>query len=200
MNLLAPERINQFCRPGDEIICIRIFSQSVNSCFFCGRSPLETNYVLVNTATNQSIDTDELCVAGLRKILLKMGSDQKILFFPKYKNEVNFINSKHEGTADLLEFSTSKKIIKLLLLRPNELDYRMLKHILDHTCKFTIGEEKDLFHTALDLYCERKYYLCEMLGIDDNSDLEMKIGEYLRLEDEKLEEKHNNIGYPDDHT
>jgi hypothetical protein len=192
LNNLARERAEQFCRPTDEIICIRIFRRSDNSCYFCDKAPLEWHHVLLNTATNQTVDVDLECVIGLRKMLESMGSARKILFFPKYKVEADFINSKHDGTAAILEFSASMTVIKLLLARPSEINYQTLKAILDYTGRYLAGEENGLFHQALDIYVERKYYIYESIGdISDGDNVEKIIEEYLRMEAEQdIEDYH----------
>jgi hypothetical protein len=180
-------KLTNFWRLGDEIICTRIFRWSNNNCYLCGNTPIEWHHVLLNSISNQIIDVEFSCVINMKKILEELGSNQKILFFPKYTEEVNHLNCQYQGTAAILEFNSNTEIIIRLLSNPKDLSYKQVKSILDYTVKFREGVEAELFHTALDIYTNRKYYIYEML--DDHaktSNVEQSIENYYREEWEKV--------------
>lgn len=190
------EKVRQFCRPTDELICIRIFKRSDNICCLCCVTPLNWHHVLLNTATNECIDLDLPCVVAFKKIMESLGSRKKIIFFPRYKKEVEYINTINTGTADLLEFSASLTVMKMLLARPGEINYKTLKAILSHTHKFISGEENELFHRALDIYVDREYYIYDSLNDkQEGDDVEKRIEEYMRMEAELDVEKYAHEDY-----
>jgi len=190
MDILKPEdwkkletQLEKFWRPGDEIICTRIFRRSNNNCYLCGNSPLEWHHVLLNSISNQTIDVEFSCVINMKKILEKSGSSQKILFFSKYAEEAEHLNSQYEGTAEILEFNSNQDVIIHLLSKPEELSYKQVRSILDHTVKFPDGVESELFHVALDIYLNRKYYIYEGLEEHEkNDDVEMSIAKHVNQE------------------
>jgi hypothetical protein len=60
--------------------------------------------------------------------------------------------------------------------------------ILDHTVKFREGVEAALFHTALDIYTARKYYIYEMLDEHEKTNnVEQSIENYFREEWESVQ-------------
>lgn len=180
---LLIDKLKKFWRPGDEIICTRIFRLSDNSCYLCGHTPIEWHHVLLNSISNQTIDVEFSCVISMKKILEELGSDQKILFFPKYTEEVEHLNSQYQGTAAILEFNSDTEAITRLLSNTQDLSYKQVKLILDHTVKFREGVEAELFHTALDIYTDRKYYIYEMLDEHEKTNnVEQSIENYFREE------------------
>ncbi len=72
-----------------------------------------------------------------------MGSEQKILFFPKYAEDVNHLNSQYQGTAAIMEFNSNTKVISRLLINPDDLSYKQVRSILDYTVKFSEGVEAE---------------------------------------------------------
>lgn len=182
------EKLRKFWRPGDEIICTRIFRWSNNNCYLCGHTPIEWHHVLLNTVSNQTIDVEFSCVINMKKTMEELGSDQKILFFHKYTEEVNHLNSQYQGTAAMLEFNSNTEVIIRLLLNPNDLSYKQVRSILDYTVKFSDGDEAELFHAALDIYTARKYYIYEMLDEHEKkSNVEQSIENYFREEWERIQ-------------
>jgi len=177
------ERFKKFWKPGDEIICTRVFRCSNNNCYLCGNTPIEWHHVLLNSISNQTIDVEFSCVINMKKILEELGSNQKILFFTKYTEEVNHLNSQYQGTASIIEFSPNPDIIVRMLSRPKELTYKHVMSILDHTVRFNDVFMTELFHAALDIYVERKYYIYEMLDEHQKTDnVEQSIEYYFREE------------------
>ncbi len=173
--------LKRFWHPGDEIICTRIFRRSHNNCYLCGNTPIEWHHVLLNSISNQTIDVEFSCVINLKKLLVELGSDQKLLFPKKYAEEAEHLNSLHEGTAEILEFNSNTDVIVQLLSKPNDLTYKQVKAIMDHTVKFTEGVETELFGVALDLYVDRKYYIYESIKEFESGDnVEKVIEDYLR--------------------
>ncbi|MEI6436939.1 MAG: hypothetical protein WCP32_19105, partial [Bacteroidota bacterium] len=85
-------------------------------------------------------------------------------------------NSQYEGTAEILEFNSNQDVIIHLLSKPEELSYKQVRSILDHTVKFPDGVESELFSIALDIYVDRKYYIYEGLEeLEKTDDVEMSI-------------------------
>lgn len=154
-----------FWKPGDEIICTRIFRRSINECFLCGNKPIESHHVLLNSISNQTIDVESSCVINIKKMLEAWGYDQKILFFEKYAEEADYLNSQYNGTAEVVMFHSIEDIAKLLS-KPERLSYKQVRAILDHTVKSDDSVRLELFHAALDIYLERKYYIYE--GLKDH--------------------------------
>jgi hypothetical protein len=193
------DKLKHFWRQGDEIICTRIFRHSHNECYFCGQTPIEWHHVLLNTVSNQTIDVEFSCVINIKKILEELGSDQKILFFPKYTEEMSHLNSQYQGTASILEFNNNTEIIIRLLLNPNDLSYKQIRSILDYTIKFSDGIEEELFHAALDIYVNRKYYIYEMLDEGGKTcNVEKDIENYFREEWARVqnnEEEYQSASY-----
>lgn len=68
-NQLHVNKLKQFWKPDDEIICTRIFRESSNTCYLCGNTPIEWHHVLLNTVSNQTIDVEFGCVMNIKKIL-----------------------------------------------------------------------------------------------------------------------------------
>lgn len=185
-------RLKQFWRPGDQIICTRIFRWSNNNCYLCRNTPIEWHHVLLNSISNQTIDVEFSCVINMKKILEALGSNQKILFFKKYAEEAEHLNSQYEGTAEILEFNSNTDVIIKLLSKPNQLSYMQVKSILDHTIKFEEGVEKELFFIALDIYVDRKYYIYENLDENDKTDnIELSIAKHIQQEWENFQVEEN---------
>ena len=181
------ERLKQFWRPGDEIICTRIFRRSGNNCYLCGNTPIEWHHVLLNTMTNETIDVEFSCVINIKKIMEKLGAVQKIRFFPQYYEEVEHLNSQYPGTAAIVQFSPIPDVIAQLLSKPKNLSYVQVKSILNHTMKFNNEFMTELFHAALDIYIERKYYIYESLDKHEKTDnVEQSIANYFRDEWERV--------------
>lgn len=177
------DKIKNFWRPVDELICTRIFRKSNNDCYLCGSTPMNRHHVLLNTISNVTIDVDLKCIIRLKKIMEHLGSNKKIYFFNKYREDAELINSKYFDTAEIVQFVPSPIVIEELLSRPNEIKYDKLKSILDFTSKFDDGRENELFHEALDIYVERKYYLYEGIKeFEKGDDVEKIIENYLREE------------------
>lgn len=184
---LYVNKLKHFWKPGDEIICTRIFRRSNNDCYLCGNTPIEWHHVLLNTVSNQTIDVEFSCVIEMKQILEKLGSGQKIFFFPQYEEEVNHINSQYHGTAAIIEFNPNPDVIVSLLSKPKNLTYKQVRPILDHTCKFNDEFMSELFHAALDIYLERKYYIYDSLEEHEKTDnVEQSIKNYLREEWEQI--------------
>ncbi len=188
------ERLRKFWRMGDEIICTRIFSHSHNECYFCGNTPIEWHHVLLNTVSNQTIDVEFSCVINMKKIMEELGSDQKIYFFPQYAEDVSHLNSLYHGTAAILEFNSNTQVISRLLSDPNNLSYKQVRSILDYTVKFSEGVEEELFHVALNIYTDRKYYIYDMLDEHEKTNnVDQSIENYFREEWEKV--KNDTVEY-----
>ena len=182
------EKLKNFWRPGDELICTRIFRWSNNNCYLCGNTPIELHHVLLNTVTNQTIDVELSCVINMKKIMEELGSNQKILFFPKYSDEVDSLNVQYQGTAAIVEFNPNPDIIVRLLSHPEDLHYKQVRAILDHTVRFNDDFMTDLFHAALDIYIERKYFIYEQLpDSQKNGNIELSIKNYFREEWERVQ-------------
>ena len=98
-------RLKRFWRPGDEVICTRIFRRSNNDCYLCDNSPIEWHHVLLNSISNQTIDVEFSCVINIKKILEEWGSNQKILFFNKYAEEASHLNDSVREIHILYMFS-----------------------------------------------------------------------------------------------
>ena len=176
-------RLKKFWQPGDEIICTRIFRRSNNACYLCGHSPIEWHHVLLNSISNETIDVEFSCVVDMKKILEELGSDQKILFFKKYAEEAAHLNIQHKGTAAILEFNSNTDVIIQLMSKPEELTYRQIRAIMDHTVKFKEGVEAKLFQIAFNIFVKRKYYIYEGLGEHEKTDnVELSIANYFRQE------------------
>jgi hypothetical protein len=186
-NKVFKDRLKLFWRPGDEIICTRVFRHSDNKCYFCKKTPIEWHHVLLNSISNQTIDVDLLCVIQMKNILEELGSNQKILFFPKYNEEVSHLNSFGEKIAAIIEFSPNTDVVIQMLATPNILSYKQIRSILDYTVKFSEGIEAELFHKALEIYLNRKYYIYENLDERDKTDnVERSIEDYYREEWERV--------------
>jgi len=195
------EKLKHFWRRGDEVVCTRVFRNSNNECYFCGNTPIERHHVLLNTISNQIIDVEFSCVILMKKMMEEIGSSQKILFFPKYTIEVDHLNNQYQGTADIIEFICNIDIIRRLISNPKDLSYKQVRSILDYTIKFEGGtEEEEIFHAALDLYLDRKYYVYEM--IDDHkktNNVKRDIENYFREEWEKYKYQDDKY-YPESCT
>lgn len=155
-------RLKMFWRPGDEIICTRIFRRSNNECYLCGNTPLEWHHVLLNSISNQTIDVELSCVINIKKILEAWGYNQKILYFEKYAKEAEHLNSQYKGTAEVVIFHSIADIEKLLS-KSELLSYKQVRAILEYTNKYEDNIRSELFHAALDIYLDRKYYIYEGL-------------------------------------
>ncbi len=122
-------------------------------------------------------------------------------FFPKYTIEVDHLNNQYQGTADIIEFICNIDIIRRLISNPKDLSYKQVRSILDYTIKFE-GElkKREIFHAALDLYLDRKYYVYEM--IDDHkktNNVKRDIENYFREEWEKYKYQDDKY-YPESCT
>lgn len=180
-------RLKIFWKPGDEIICTRIFRWSHNECYLCGNTPLEWHHVLLNSISNQTIDVESSCVINIKKILEAWGYNQKILFFEKYTEEADRLNSQYKGTAEVVMFHSIADIHELLL-KPEHLSYKQVRAILDHTVKFEDSVRSELFYAALDIYLERKYYIYEGLEEHEKTgNVEADIENYFREEWERVQ-------------
>lgn len=184
------ERFKKFWKPGDEIICTRVFRRSSNNCYLCGNTPIEWHHVLLNPISNQTIDVELSCVIDMKKIMEQLGSFQKILFFPQYSEEVKHLNSQYKGSAAIMEFNSNPDIIVRLLSHPEDLNYKQVRAILDHTVRFNDDFMTELFHAALDIYVERKYFIYEQLPENQkNGNIEQSIKNYFREEWERVQSK-----------
>ncbi|MGB5219110.1 MAG: hypothetical protein WBN66_12515 [Smithella sp.] len=127
-----------------------------------------------------------------------LGSKQKIFFFPQYTEEVNHLNAQYPGTAAIIEFNPNPDVIARLLSNPQDLSYKQIRPILDHIVKFNDEFMTELFHAALDIYIERKYYIYEMLDEHQKTDnVERSIENYFREEWERVrsEDEYQSTAY-----
>jgi len=192
------ERFKKFWKPGDEIICTRVFRRSSNNCYLCGNTPIEWHHVLLNTVTNQTIDVEFSCVINIKKIMGKLNSNQKILFFPQYYEEIEHLNSQHPGTAAIVQFSFNPDVMAQLLSKPKDLSYVQVKSILNHTVKYNDEFMTDIFHAALDIYVERKYYIYDYLDENEKTgNVEQSIKNHLRDEwkNDRSEDDYQSLLY-----
>lgn len=192
------ERFEKFWKPGNEIICTRVFRRSSNSCYLCGNTPIEWHHVLLNPISNQTIDVEFSCVIDMKKIMEQLGSSQKILFFPQYSEEVKHLNSQYQGTAAIIEFNPSPDVMARLLSNSQDLSYKQVRAILDHTVRFNDDFMTELFHAALDIYIERNYFIYEQLpDSQKNGNIEHSIKNYFREEWERVqsEEEYRDESY-----
>lgn len=186
-NKMSHEKLRRFWRPGDEIICTRVFRRSSNNCYLCGNTPIEWHHVLLNTVSNQTIDVEFSCVIEMKKILEKLGSNQKILFFSQYSKDMKRLNSQHEGTAAIIEFNPNLDIMARMLSKPQDLSYKQVRAILDHTVRFNDEFMTEIYHAVLDIYTERKYYIYELLDERQKTEnVERSIENYFREEWERV--------------
>ncbi len=87
-----------------------------------------------------------------------------------------------------MEFSPNPDIIVRLLSHPEDLNYKQVRAILDHTVRFNDDFMTELFHAALDMYIERKYFIYEQLPASQkNGNIEHTIKNYFREERERVE-------------
>jgi len=118
----------------------------------------------------------------------QLGSYEKIFFFPQYLEEVKHLNSQYEGVAAIVEFSPNPDIIARLLSHPEDLNYKQVRAILDHTVRFNDDLMTELFHAALDIYIERKHFIYEQLpDSQKNGNVEHSIKNYFREEWERVQ-------------
>ena len=128
----------------------------------------------------------------------KLGSDQKILFFPQCSEEVAHLNSQYPGTAAIVQFSSNPDVMVQLLSKPEDLSYVHVKSILNHTVKYNNEFMTELFHAALDIYLERKYYIYDYLDENEKTgNVEQSIKNHLRneLETVRSEDDYQSLSY-----
>ncbi len=183
--MLEP-KVKAFWKPGEDIICTRVFRRSNNECYICGNTHIERHHVLLNSISNKTIDVELCCVINIKKKLESLGYNQKILFFEKYTEEADHLNNQYKGTAQVVMFHSIEDINKLLS-KPEHLSYKQVRAILDHTVKFEDSVRSELFHAALDIYLERKYYIYEGLEEHEKTgNVEVDIEKYFREEWERV--------------
>jgi hypothetical protein len=143
--------------------------------------------IITPTTSNETIDVEFGCVINIKKILEEWGSDNKILYFRQYQEEAKHVNSQYEGTTEILNFNSNPQVIARLLANPNDLDYKTVKSIINHTIKFKGGIEAELFDAAMHIYGEKKYYIYDCLEDHEKTDnVELSIKNHLREEYEEF--------------
>jgi len=178
-------KLRDFWKQGDQIVCTKVFKKPNSECELCGHTPITWNHVLLNERTKAILIVGSECVVNFKKVIEKLGSEDKVLYFEKYKNAANLLNSRHKGTAEIIQFP-KREIMMQLYMNPEKFDYKKIKSIMDYTSEYEKEEDKELFDIALQIWVERKYYIYENLehhGKGDNAE------EIIRKYIEDLEEE-----------
>lgn len=168
------EKSKEFWGKGDSILCTRVFRAPDSVCQLCGYKPIRWNHVLLNERTKEILKVGSLCVVNFRKVLEKLGSKEKLLYFEKYKKAAELLNSKYEGTAQIIPFPTSQ-LMEQLSKNPDKFDYKKIKSILDYTSGSDRKEDSELFGVALDIWIDRSYWVYEGLEHPEGGDSEEEI-------------------------
>jgi len=178
-------KLKDFWKQGDQIVCTKVFKKPNSECELCGHIPITWNHVLLNDRTKAILIVGSECVVNFKKVIEKLGSKDKVLYFEKYKKAANLLNSRHEGTAEIIQFP-KREIMMQLYMNPEKFDYKKIKSIMDYTSRSDKKEDEALFHKAQDIWLERKYYIYESYGLHEEGD---NAEEVIRKYIEDLEEE-----------
>lgn len=179
-------KIRNFWHEGDRVVCTRVFQKSANRCFFCGLEPIGQDYVLFNCVSEVTVDADFDCVVRLKKTMEDSGSAEKIMFFKKYAEKMDLLNRTHPGAAGFVGFVPNIQIITMLMLNPEDMDYKTVKSVMDFTSKFTTEWECDLWSDAMHIYLERKYYIYDIVKeYEEGDNIEQIIEEEIQRDFEE---------------
>lgn len=78
-----------FCKPGDEIKCIRLFKLSGQMCQLCEHRPIVWNYVLRNLRTGNDLTVGSRCIHNYKQI-----TEQKVIFPERLQKVADFLIRK----------------------------------------------------------------------------------------------------------
>ena len=156
------KKLKEFWKKGDQILGTNVFRAPNSICQLCGHTPITWNHVLLNERTNEILKVGSNCVINFRKVLEKLGSKEKILYFEKHKKAVELLNTKYEGTAKIIPFP-AKQLMEQFSKKSEQFDYKKIKSILDYTLSSETEEDLKVFEAALDIWVERSYYIFEGL-------------------------------------
>lgn len=165
-------KLKDFWKQGDEIVCTKVFKKPDSECELCGHTPITWNHILLNDRTKAILTVGSECVVNFKKVIEKLGSKDKVLYFEKYKKAANLLNSRHKGTAEIIQFPATELMMQLYM-NPEKFDYKKIKSIMDYTCQSAKKEDTELFDRAFHIWGERKYYIYEGLaphGKGDNAE------------------------------
>jgi hypothetical protein len=95
-------RLMEFCKPEDDIQCVRIFRHPDSTCQLCDYKPITWNHVLRNARTSKGLVVGSRCVHQYKVIIEEMGYDGTVDYLPKYHRAVEFINKRYPGTAKII--------------------------------------------------------------------------------------------------
>ena len=155
-------KLKDFWKQGDQIVCTKVFKKPNSECELCGHTPITWNHVLLNERTKAILTVGSECVVNFKKVIEKLGSKDKVLYFEKYKKAADLLNSSYKGTAEIIQFP-KREIMMQLYMNPEKFDYKKIKSIMDYTSVSDKKEDEELFERAFDIWLDREYYVYENL-------------------------------------
>jgi len=165
---ILEKRLKEFWKPGQEVICIRVFKKEDSQCELCDYQPITWNFVLINIQTTNALRVGSRCVKNFRKVIDGLDSEAKFLLFDKYHKSIDDDIKTQSNATNIINIDETVLVIDKLLSENKHLSYKALKPILQFSSEMKSDYGDKLFHKALDIFIENKYFLIESSNLDES--------------------------------
>lgn len=166
------QRLTEFWKPGQEIVCLRIFRAENSQCELCDKQPITWNHVLINRQTGESMKVGSHCVNNFQKVIDKLDADANILFLDKHRPLAGENNNGY--SRNVINFDETVAVLAKILDK-KDLKYKTVESILKFAsdCKSESGNY--LFQKAIEIYADNYYYLIDSSGLTEKEYNDPKI-------------------------
>jgi hypothetical protein len=81
-----------FWKPGDELLCVRIFKMPGQVCQMCEHQPITWNHALRNLRTRQDLIVGRECIRNYKK-----ETQQQVIFPERFHRAADYLNRRWPG-------------------------------------------------------------------------------------------------------
>lgn len=192
------QRIKGFWKPGQSIICLKVFKKEDSQCELCDYQPVTWNHVLINLETTETLSVGSRCVNNFKKVLDKLESRDRFLVFEKYLTSVDDSNKTHVNTNNIININETVLVIDKFLSENEHLKLKALEPILKFASEIKSDYGNNLFEKAINIYRDNEYHLKESSGLtEEEYNDPQKWKEYLSKEALDEDDQYLNDYNPD---
>ena len=94
--------VASYRKPGDEVRCIRVYSEAGCTCQMCGHAPITWNHVLRNLRTGMDLIVGSECINNYKVV-----TGEQIIFPGRYKRAAGHLNSRYPDCVIIAPGSAS---------------------------------------------------------------------------------------------
>jgi hypothetical protein len=83
-------RIAEFWNKGQELRCVRIYTEDGGACQMCGHKPIKWHHVLHNQQTNRDLIVGSECINNYKVI-----TGEQVIFSRRFKKAAEYLNGRY---------------------------------------------------------------------------------------------------------